>query len=70
MPVESLGARGRSPKPTPVTLTPHPATSSARPERGSRRNKEEELGGGGGLWSWVEQGRVAVEGGAVGLSWG
>lgn len=67
MPVEGLGARGRSPKPTPATVTPHPATSSARPERGSRRNKEEELGG---LWSWVEQRRVAVEGGVVGLSWG
>lgn len=42
-PVESLGARGRSPRPTPCTVTP----SSVQRERESGRalyQKEEELG--------------------------
>lgn len=64
-PVESLGARGRSPRPTPLTVTPSSRYLKCLSRKRGSCKKEEELGalvldraGEGGCW------------GRLGLSWG
>lgn len=55
-PVESLGARGRSPGPTPCTVTPSSVQRQREGELCTRRRRS------WGLWSWIVRGRVVVGG--------